>query len=190
MKKSSIIFIFLINSFTTYSQKNYISYYITTDLLSAMNSWISKEEQTFMFSGEACLNHEWGFLLNTGLINENSGIYEREGYLISPEVRWYWLNEDCSAPHLGVYFNIEESGYSFYDHGSIPPNHKLNEVIYAIGISAGYKILENDHWAIDPVVYTGFSKTFRRQLEGVNTSYRQSNSEMLIRIALQVGYRF
>ncbi len=207
MWKCSVIYFFILYSANLYSQTDsefgsekivpynssvhHKSYYISSDLLSIFNSVISKENNKITVAGELCIDHLYGFILNTAIKKENFGDYSRSAFLFSPEFRWYKLDESCSALHFGVYCSFEEATVFIKKQGTVFSKLKYKESIFEMGLSGGYKALINERWLINPVACFGVSYGYRSNIiERENTSYFYNEAEMMVRIALQVGYRF
>ena len=207
MWKRSGIYFFILYSANLYSQTDltfgsekivpdnsslhHNSYYISSDLLSIFNSVISKENIKVTIAGELCMDHLYGFILNTGIKKENFGDYNRSAFLFSPEFRWYKLDESCSALHLGAYCSFEEATVFIKKQGPVISKLKYKESIFEMGLSGGYKALINEHWVINPLVYVGISNRYRLFIfEALNNASSFGEAEMMVRIALQVGYRF
>ena len=170
---------------------HYASFYISTDILSFLNSVISKKDKNATLSGEVCFDHLYSFQLNVNLESQHFNKYKRAGFRISPEFRLYYLNENCSAFHIGTYCSFEEAMVSNEKNSKVKTHLEYKESIFETGLSGGYKVLTNDHWVINPAVYAGISNRFHfRSLEKINSPRLFTEAEMIVRVVLQVGYRF
>jgi hypothetical protein len=178
-------------SFHNKANSNYTSYYISTDVLSLLNTAISNEGICIPVSGEVCINHTIGLKLNAALKSEVNNVSEKKGYLLCPEVRFYFLNNDCSALHIGAYCSFEESTTAIEKHTTTYSFLKYNESVFEAGISGGYKILFNNRWVLNPVAFVGISNRYQFYLkEAINTSYYFTESVLNVQVFLQAGYRF
>ncbi len=170
---------------------NHASFYVATDFLSLMNSVISKEVIVPSVTGEVCFNHTLGLLLNTTVSKEVSRYYNRTWYLVCPEIRWYKLNEDCSAMHLGIYCSLKKASISIDHRDTTASVFKYKESFFETGVSGGYKVLLKDHWVVNPAAYAGISNRVDVQvLDAVRTVNFYTKAEFVVRVVLLVGYRF
>lgn len=170
---------------------HYTSYYISTDVLSFLNYVISKENKKVTLSGEVCFDHLHGFQLNLNLGTEYFDNYIRSDFIVKPEFRLYYLNEDCSAFHIGAYCSFEEAEVSYRKNSTLNSHLDYKESIFETGLSGGYKVLINDRWVINPVAYAGISNRYRfRSLDKNNSPHFFTEARMEISVVLQVGYRF
>ena len=170
---------------------HYASFYISTDILSFLNYVISAKDKKATLSGEVCFDHLHSFQLNLDLGPEYFDNYIRSEFIIRPEFRLYYLNEDCSAFHIGAYCSFEEAVVSNRKNRTVKSLLNYKESIFETGLSGGYKILINDCWVINPAAYAGISNRYRFQSLDKNSSPRfYTKAGMEIRVVLQVGYRF
>jgi hypothetical protein len=177
--------------FSKNKSSHYYSYYITTDALSLFNSAISKTDNTFIFSGEVCKDHMYGFKINfTSIKNGFTNNYSK-GFLIKPEFRWYLSGDDCSAFHAGIYCSFLNSSTQIGDKKSNDEYIYFKESLFEAGISGGYKVLINERWVINPAAYAGLSNRYNYQIiESRNTGQYFTTAELMINVVLEIGYRF
>ena len=170
---------------------HYTSYYISTDILSFLNYVISNKDKKATLSGEVCFDHLFSFQLKLDLGSEHFDDYIRSEFIISPEFKLYYLNEDCSAFHIGAYCSFEEAVVLNRKNGTVKSLINYKESIFETGLSGGYKVLINDRWVINPAAYAGISNRYRFRSLDKNSSPRfYTEAGMEIRVVLKVGYRF
>ena len=99
------------------------------------------------------------------------------------------MNDECSAFHLGSYFQIEDNRIRVEDYGNIHSGG-YNESRFEAGLSGGYKFLINNRWSFNPVAYIGVSNRYQLEiLENYQTLNYLSGRTMNIRVGLLVGLR-
>ena len=172
------------------NKKAYRSNYLSTDFLSLLNSFISSE-RTIYLTGEMCVDHSIGFRINIFHIRDHSTGYIRNAIGAGPEIRLYMMDEDCSAFHLGAYLNFEEGRITKREILTSKVLMDYNESILETGLSGGYKIVFKNHWVLNPAAYAGISNRYNKQiLTETDNSFYYTESDLMLRVALEVGYKF
>ena len=193
MQKTLILFLLSATSFKSYSQANshHKSFYVSVDALSVLNSVIQSELKTFSISGEICIDHTYGLMINASIDNEHLHNYNRRGMEFNPEFRLYLGDEECSAFHIGAYASFGAAKVIRDERFSSNTYLKYEESIFGGGVSAGYKVLLRDRWTIDPAFYFGFSNRYKLLIdEAINAWPQSKESGLEVSVILGVGYRF
>jgi hypothetical protein len=191
MRKFWIFCLLISASFKSYTQSNHHhnSFYVSTDALCLLNSIIQSDLSTLSVSGEICIDHTYGLLINAFMENEHVHIYNRKGLEFSPEFRWYLGGEECSAFHLGGYLTFGAAKI-IKDDRFANTFLRYEESTFGGGIAAGYKVLLRDRWTINPAFYVGVSNRYKLHVEEAYNSWpldKESDSE--VKIVLAIGYR-
>ncbi len=192
MRKLFVFLLFFSFSLNTFSQKNYHhnSFYVSVDALSILNSVIQSELKTFNVSGEVCINHSYGLIINAAIEKEHIQNYSHDEIQFIPEFRWYFAGEECSAFHLGGYLNFG-AGRIIKDERYVSNTYlKYEESFFGGGLSAGYKVLIKDRWTINPACFVGYEKRYKTKVEEAVNAYPQKKESIgEVRVVLGVGYR-
>lgn len=168
-----------------------VGFAIKTNVLTIMNSSISKKENEISFSGEMCFNTMHGLQLNIDYDKVFGKSYSCSDFRIDIEYIYYIENYNYSGLNVGAYFGLESVA-------TVIGNKKYNseyldyrESLLEAGLSGGYQIRLKKHWIINPSVHIGISKLYSLKIfDSINKGYMHEPGGMVARTFLGVGYMF
>jgi len=206
LKKSALTFIFILSATMLHAQhagpdsattevnnkqeSSAMLITMKTDFLSLFNSFVEKNEHNFTLSFETGISRFYNIQLNGGYENISCTDYRCSGMQFDIEIRRYLLIDNCacSAIHAGAYFGFGEAI-------TTAQNKYLNylrktETSFESGMAGGYEAFINAHWLIDPTVNVGISGTYKQSEREQGTVEGWEDLALMVRMNLNIGYRF
>ena len=127
---------------------------LNTDVLSILNSVLSKHDREISLSGEVAFNRRFGMLLHLLSVKTKEGQYKSESILGSAEFRWYFQCDCYSASHAGIYSGLMNK--------ATVDQRQHHELFFENGLAGGYKLMIGDSWYIDPSATLGISTQLQK----------------------------
>jgi outer membrane autotransporter protein len=169
---------------------------VKTDVLTLMNTAISKSLNGYYISGELYFNNEYSINADMSTTSESQPGYYRKEKRWGSHVRWYFMQDDCNCSALfgGIYFSSVSRTETV---SRYLPNNAIKTVNYDKssfegGLCGGYEAILADHFVIDPSVQLGLGfYSDSQNTETINGMYDAPDTGLiLVKIMLAVGYRF
>jgi len=182
MKKITLIALLLVASLSTFSQEIEIENNIGNNELKVnmtnliIFKWVD-------FSYERLLNDESsvGVSLLVALDDEDTGLDEYRTFSLTPYYRHFFSRKYAEGFFVEAFTMIHSGKEEFYDYDSILDVYNEYDEKYtdfAVGISAGYKIISRRGFAAE--IYLGIGRDL----------LDKSDLEVVGRGGLSIGYRF